>query len=200
MALLIMRKCGIIHCDIKPDNILVNEKRNILKLCDFGTALSTSEKNITQYLASRFYRAPEIIMGLEFSHGIDMWALGCTIYELYTADILFKGRNNNEMLKLMMDLKGRIPKKMLTNGMFSSLHFDKDGTFIYKTFDKIDIVERIQYSNSHSKIKEKIPIVEAAQDIKKAEYLVDFIDKCLILNPDKRVKIEDALNHPFLKK
>lgn len=59
---------------------------------------------------------------------MDMWSIAATIYELFTADILFKGRTNNEMLKLMMDLKGPFPKKMLRKGMFSSQHFS--GAFL----------------------------------------------------------------------
>lgn len=54
---------------------------------------------------------------------MDMWSIACTIYELFTADILFKGRNNNEMLKLIMDLKGAMPKRMIKKGVFSSQHF-----------------------------------------------------------------------------
>jgi serine/threonine-protein kinase PRP4 len=54
---------------------------------------------------------------------MDMWSIACTIYELFTADILFKGRTNNEMLKLIMDLKGPLPKKMIKRGRFSDHHF-----------------------------------------------------------------------------
>lgn len=54
---------------------------------------------------------------------MDMWAIACTVYELFTADILFKGRDNNDMLRRIMDLKGPFPKKMLKKGMFSSEHF-----------------------------------------------------------------------------
>ena len=59
-ALRLLRKCQILHADIKPDNILVNESKSVLKLCDFGSASEASENDITEYLVSRFYRAPEI--------------------------------------------------------------------------------------------------------------------------------------------
>lgn len=59
---------------------------------------------------------------------MDMWSIACTIYELFTADILFKGRNNNEMLKLIMHLKGPLPKKMIRKGMFANQHFS--GVFL----------------------------------------------------------------------
>ena len=55
---------------------------------------------------------------------MDMWSIGCVIYELYTGKILFPGRSNNEMLKLMMDVQGPFPKKMLRKGAFADRHFD----------------------------------------------------------------------------
>lgn len=60
LALRLLKKCGIIHADIKPDNMLVNERKNVIKLCDFGSAFPAEENAITPYLQSRFYRAPEI--------------------------------------------------------------------------------------------------------------------------------------------
>ena len=60
-----LRKCNILHADIKPDNILVNESKSVLKLCDFGSASHIADNEITPYLVSRFYRAPEIILGLK---------------------------------------------------------------------------------------------------------------------------------------
>lgn len=59
-ALKLLKKIGIYHMDVKPDNILVNENKLQLKLCDFGSSCYANEAEITPYLASRFYRAPEI--------------------------------------------------------------------------------------------------------------------------------------------
>jgi serine/threonine-protein kinase PRP4 len=66
LALNLLNKLNIIHADIKPDNILVNESKSLLKVCDLGSAADTSEAEITPYLVSRFYRAPEISK-LQFS-------------------------------------------------------------------------------------------------------------------------------------
>lgn len=81
LALKLLKKCGILHADIKPDNILVNDSNLVLKLCDFGSASLITDNEITPYLVSRFYRSPEIILGLSYDYGIDMWSAGCTIYE-----------------------------------------------------------------------------------------------------------------------
>ena len=64
LALKLLRKCNILHADIKPDNVLVNESKIILKLSDFGSACSVQENEPTPYLVSRFYRAPEISKSL----------------------------------------------------------------------------------------------------------------------------------------
>uniref|UniRef100_A0A7M4DX82 Serine/threonine-protein kinase PRP4 homolog n=1 Tax=Crocodylus porosus TaxID=8502 RepID=A0A7M4DX82_CROPO len=113
LALKLLKRCNILHADIKPDNILVNESKTILKLCDFGSASHVADNDITPYLVSRFYRAPEIIIGKIYDYGIDMWSVGCTLYELYTGKILFPGKTNNHMLKLAMDLKGKMPNKQV---------------------------------------------------------------------------------------
>ena len=70
---------------------------------------------------------------------MDMWAVGCTIYELYSGQILLPGRSNNEMLRLMMDLKGPFPKKMLKKGQFSGNHFEADTnmSFAMQEADKV---------------------------------------------------------------
>lgn len=60
LSLSLLKRCNLLHADIKPDNILVTESKNVLKLCDLGSASDVSDNEITPYLVSRFYRAPEI--------------------------------------------------------------------------------------------------------------------------------------------
>lgn len=142
VALAHMRKCSIIHADLKPDNILVNEQRNILKICDLGTAIdrsdaATAHNQITPYLVSRFYRAPEIILGMPYDYGVDMWSIGCTLYELYTGKILFTGDSNNQMLKAIMEIRGRFTPKLFRRGQLSGAHFDEQGHFVSVERDKV---------------------------------------------------------------
>jgi len=113
-ALKHMKACGIIHGDIKPDNIVINSQLSNIKLCDFGSACYADENEITPYLVSRFYRAPEIMLGLPYDSAIDMWSVGCCLFEMYTGKIIFQGKNNNDMLRQFMELKGKIPKKIIT--------------------------------------------------------------------------------------
>jgi serine/threonine-protein kinase PRP4 len=82
LALKLLKKCNILHADIKPDNILVNESKSVLKLCDFGSASDAKDAEITPYLVSRFYRAPEIILGCNYDYGIDLWSVAVSMYEV----------------------------------------------------------------------------------------------------------------------
>lgn len=74
---------------MKPDNVLINEKFAVLKICDLGSAFDISENEVTSYLVSRFYRAPEIILGCRYDPAIDVWSAACTIFEIATGDVLF---------------------------------------------------------------------------------------------------------------
>ncbi|KAL8716255.1 MAG: hypothetical protein Q9220_000160, partial [cf. Caloplaca sp. 1 TL-2023] len=124
LGLSLLRKCNILHADLKPDNVLVNDSRNILKICDLGSASDASENEITPYLVSRFYRAPEIILGMPYDYGIDVWSIGCTLFELYTGKILFTGRSNNQMLRAIMECRGKFSHKILRKAEFGRQHFD----------------------------------------------------------------------------
>ncbi len=96
----------------------------MLKICDLGSASDASENDITQYLVSRFYRAPEIILGIPYDFAIDVWSVGCTLFELYTGKILFTGRSNNQMLRAIMECRGKFSHKILRKAQFAGLHFD----------------------------------------------------------------------------
>ncbi|KAF4447999.1 CMGC/DYRK/PRP4 protein kinase [Fusarium austroafricanum] len=142
VALAHMRKCSIVHADLKPDNILVNESRNVLKICDLGTAIdktdaATAHMDVTPYLVSRFYRAPEIILGIPYDYAVDMWSIGCTLYEMYTGKILFVGDSNNQMLKAIMEIRGRLTPKLFKRGQLSVNHFDDKGQFVSIERDKV---------------------------------------------------------------
>merc|ERR1712072_338601 len=81
--------CDIIHADLKPDNILISEDTTHVKICDFGSAVKVSEIETTSYLVSRFYRAPEIMLGAKYGPPIDTWALGASLFEIFTGKIMF---------------------------------------------------------------------------------------------------------------
>lgn len=95
------------------------------------TSSCSGDNELTPYLVSRFYRAPEVILGLPYDHPMDMWAVACVLFELFTGQILFPGRNNNDMLGLFMDVKGPFPKKMLRKAAFRDQHFEGEPNFAF---------------------------------------------------------------------
>ncbi|CAG8539108.1 24574_t:CDS:10 [Dentiscutata erythropus] len=204
LSLSLLAKCNILHADIKPDNILVSESKNTLKMCDLGSASDASENDITPYLVSRFYRAPEIIIGLPYDCALDMWSVGCTLYELYTGKILFPGRSNNQMLKLMMELKGKFPNKSLRKGQFTKQHFDDDYNFLYRETDRIsnkEVVKTIVITKPTRDLKTRLLSKTSHmtdEELRLLTAFVDLLDKCLNLNPEKRLTVKEALMHPFV--
>ncbi|KAL5021178.1 hypothetical protein ScPMuIL_000333 [Solemya velum] len=204
MALKLLKRCSILHADIKPDNILINESKIVLKLCDFGSASHVSENDITPYLVSRFYRAPEIIIGMGYDHSIDMWSVGCTIYELYAGKIMCSGSSNNEMLKFMMDLKGKFPNKMIRKGFFKDQHFDSSYNFLYQEVDKVTHREKVTVHSTISASRDLQSELIGYQRLPEDQYrkvtqLKDLLEKVLMLDPSKRISINQALAHPFIQ-
>jgi len=204
LALKVMKKANIVHADIKPDNILVNESKLLLKLCDFGSASHVAEGEITPYLVSRFYRAPEIILGMKYDFGIDLWSSGTTFYELYTGKIMFAGQTNNHMLKMFMDLKGKIPNKIIRKGQFKDIHFDSNCCFLYHDIDRVTQREKVVQMPVVNKVRNldheltggaKLP----EEQLKKVLQLRDFLDKICVLDPAKRITLNQCLTHPFIQ-
>ncbi|KAK6347172.1 U4/U6 small nuclear ribonucleoprotein prp4 [Orbilia brochopaga] len=204
LGLTLLKKCNILHADIKPDNILVNDSRNILKICDLGSASDASENEITPYLVSRFYRAPEVILGMPYDFAMDMWSVGCTLYELYTGKILFTGRTNNAMLKSMMECRGKFSQKMLKKGQFTPMHFDEMLNFRSIEKDKLtnkDVVRVINFTKPTRELKPRLLASTSGMkdaEIKELNLFIDLLDRCLQLNPEKRITPLDALKHPFI--
>uniref|UniRef100_A0A0E0JCW7 Serine/threonine-protein kinase PRP4 homolog n=1 Tax=Oryza nivara TaxID=4536 RepID=A0A0E0JCW7_ORYNI len=199
IALKHLKNCKVLHCDIKPDNMLVNEAKNVLKLCDFGNAMLAGMNEVTPYLVSRFYRAPEIILGLPYDHPLDMWSVGCCLYELYTGKVLFPGPSNNDMLRLHMELKGPFPKKMLRKGAFTMQHFDQDLNFHATEEDPVTkkAVTRMILNIKPKDIGSLISNFPG-EDPKMLSNFKDLLDKIFVLDPEKRITISQALSHPFI--
>ena len=103
----------IIHCDLKPENILLRHpKKSGIKVIDFGSSCR-SNKRMYSYIQSRFYRSPEVMLGLPYSTAIDMWSLGCILAEMHTGEPLFSGSDQFDQMQKIVKLLGMVPDKML---------------------------------------------------------------------------------------
>ena len=206
IALRHFHDCGVVHADIKPDNILVNQSNNRVKVCDFGSALFDGNNEITPYLQSRFYRAPEVILGLKYSFPLDMWSVGCCLYELYTGAMAFPGRSNNHMMRLFIEMKGPLPRKLLRKAAFREHHYDADWNFSAAEQDPVtkreirrtirdarplrDLAARV---NAHARNDDSL----TGEERKLVAQFVDLLDKMFAYDPEKRIAPAAALAHPF---
>ena len=119
-----LRSHKIIHCDLKPENILLKQaNKSGIKVIDFGSSCFEAEKIYT-YIQSRFYRAPEIILGIPYTTCIDMWSFGCILAELTTGFPLFPGESEAEQLLCIMEVKGVPPQDILMVSTRRHLFFE----------------------------------------------------------------------------
>eukprot|EP00928_Gymnodinium_smaydae_P009456 TRINITY_DN13545_c0_g1_i1.p1 TRINITY_DN13545_c0_g1~~TRINITY_DN13545_c0_g1_i1.p1 ORF type:complete len:553 (+),score=136.77 TRINITY_DN13545_c0_g1_i1:158-1660(+) len=123
---------GLVHCDVKPDNLLLRHDEKAVKLCDFGAARMTTAPDLqaVDELQPMFYRAPEVFLGAPRGRKIDIWSAGCTIYEMVVGRILFKScLTPREVLENMMRLRGRVPASVIEQGRLAPHFFVKDRGF-----------------------------------------------------------------------
>jgi cyclin-dependent kinase-like len=101
---------NIIHRDIKPENLLIKPKTNELKICDFGFArhLKNTGAALTDYVATRWYRSPELLLSPVYGKEVDMWAIGCIMGELINGDALFPGESEIDQLFCIQKVLGKL--------------------------------------------------------------------------------------------
>jgi len=177
-------KLSIIHCDLKPENILLESaEKSLVKVIDFGSACFSHERIYT-YIQSRFYRAPEIILGIPYTTSIDMWSFGCVLVELFTGKPVFPGESEHEQLLIIMEYLGYPPAYLMPQASRSHLFFKGDSTL--KTYTV--------------KGKKRFPGTKNLRDFIKCsnEAYIDLIVRCFDWDPQKRIKPNEALNHPFI--
>uniref|UniRef100_A0A915CQV6 non-specific serine/threonine protein kinase n=1 Tax=Ditylenchus dipsaci TaxID=166011 RepID=A0A915CQV6_9BILA len=119
-ALLKLKQLELIHADLKPENIMLVDPMNQpfrVKVIDFGSASHRSKAVTNTYLQSRYYRAPEIILGLPFKESIDMWSLGCVIAELFLGWPLYPGSSEYDQIRFIVQTQGLPPQQMLTEAV-----------------------------------------------------------------------------------
>jgi serine/threonine protein kinase len=184
-SLCFLRHHRIIHCDLKPENILLREpNKSGVKVIDFGSSCFDTEKIYT-YIQSRFYRAPEIILGIEYTVAIDMWSLGCIAAELYSGYPLFPGESEAEQLLCIMEVKGLPPAELLERATRKKMFFEGDSPKIVP----------------NSRGKKRMPGTRKLEEKVRSsdENFLEFIERCLEWRPEKRITPEEAFRHEFIQ-
>ena len=147
-ALTLLNKARIIHCDLKPENILLkNLESPIIKIIDFGSACD-ERQTVYTYIQSRFYRSPEVLLGLPYSAAIDMWSLGCIVVELFLGLPLFPGSSEYNQVSRITEMLGQAPTWMLEVGKQSGEFFQKDHDEFGRRCYRLKSMD--QYSREHN--------------------------------------------------
>jgi dual specificity tyrosine-phosphorylation-regulated kinase 2/3/4 len=184
-SLNLLKQHKVIHCDLKPENILLRHPMHSeIKVIDFGSSCFEKEKVYT-YIQSRFYRSPEVILGMNYGLPIDMWSLGCILAELYTGVPIFPGENEQEQLACIMEVFGPPEKHLIEKSTRKKLFFDSMGK------------PRLTVS---SKGRRRRPSSKTLQQVLKCddEAFLDFLARCLRWDPERRIKPDEAVHHEFI--
>ena len=173
-ALNYLNSIGICHRDIKPQNILINEKDKLIKICDFGSAkkLRKGESNVS-YICSRYYRAPELIFNAsEYTNGIDMWSVCCVLCEMILGKPFFPGENSTDQLVEIIKILGTPNKEQIfhMNPQYKEHKFPNIQPYPWEKVFKYKVVNK---------------------------EFIDLISKLILYEPNKRLKPMKALCHPF---
>lgn len=175
----------IIHCDLKPENVLLKQRGcSSIKVIDFGSSCYSHQRVYT-YLQSRFYRSPEVILGLPYGTPIDMWSLGCILAELYTGCPLFPGEDEIEQLACIMEVLGLPPEHIIDHATRRRLFFDPKGSPRCVTNSK----GKKRWAGSRN-----LAIALRCTDT----LFVDFVRRCLEWDPKKRMTPDEAMRHEWL--
>jgi len=114
VALDLVHSLHMIHCDLKPENVLVKSiSKCEIKIIDFGSSCFIQD-HLSSYIQSRSYRAPEVILGCNYDYKIDIWSLGCIIAEIWTGYVLFQNETIQGLLARIVAIMGPIPQRVLT--------------------------------------------------------------------------------------
>ncbi|KAM8877980.1 homeodomain-interacting protein kinase 3 isoform 1-T2 [Synchiropus picturatus] len=217
-ALKKLKSMGLIHADLKPENImLVDPVRQPyrVKVIDFGSASHVSKAVCSTYLQSRYYRAPEIILGLPFCEAIDMWSLGCVIAELFLGWPLYPGALEYDQIRYISQTQGLPADHLLNSGTKTTRFFCRESDSPYAAWRLKSTDEHETETGMKSKEARKY-IFSCLDDIvhvnlvmnleggdllaEKADRLefVGLLKKMLLIDAEERIAPGEALNHPFV--
>ncbi|KRZ70574.1 putative serine/threonine-protein kinase C05D10.2 [Trichinella papuae] len=188
-AVLYLHSANVIHRDLKPSNVLLDVNCTV-KLADFGLARSLQQINtpsandldgsafpeLTEYVATRWYRAPEILLSSKYyTKGVDMWSLGCILGEMLNGKPLFPGTSTINQIEKIIEVISSP----------SASDIESIGS---------------KYAAAVLKTMVNLPTKTIESTITKAPcFALDLIKRLLVFNPNKRLSIEESLRHPYVR-
>ncbi|TFY67912.1 hypothetical protein EVJ58_g1337 [Rhodofomes roseus] len=221
-AMTILKEARLIHCDLKPENILLKSLQSPqIKVIDFGSACH-ERQTVYTYIQSRFYRSPEVLLGIPYTAAIDMWSLGCIAVELFLGLPLFPGTSEYNQITRIVEMLGNPPQYMMDMGKQTGQFFDSYiDSFGQKQY-KLKSIE--QYSREHNtqeqpgkqyfkanslpEIIQQAPMPsfksgsrqahEVEKEMNNRASFIDFCQGLLNMNSIERWTPQQARMHPFI--
>eukprot|EP01031_Cornospumella_fuschlensis_P034545 gene34545-41826_t len=216
----------IIHCDLKPENILLRHpRRSAIKVIDFGSSCYSSKRTFT-YIQSRFYRSPEVLLSLPYSHKIDVWSLGCVLAEMHIGEPLFGGTTQADQMCRIVDVLGMPPLEMVQNSpeKTRNLFFEKTTPGSESTLpascdlsctlldEKNNVLYVLKRPHRDMPKPRKLQDIlgvytggpagrragEPNHTVERYEEFLDFISHTLIYEPEKRASAAELGVHPYV--
>ena len=201
-----LRENRIIHCDLKPENVLLKQQsRSGIKVIDFGSSCFVDQRKHT-YIQSRFYRSPETILRSNYGMPIDMWSLGCILAELVIGNPLLPGEDEGDQLACMMELLGLPPASLLQKSCPERVRefFSSQNNLPRYCSREVLSNGRIVLLGGRSKRGKKIRGPPGSRTWEKAlggcdeANFIDFVRRCLEWDPKLRMTPNQALRHPWI--
>merc|ERR1719201_2973895 len=180
-ALKYMHSGQLLHRDIKPSNILLNSDCQV-RVCDFGLARSVVQQPdtkanpvLTDYVATRWYRPPEILLGsTSYQMGVDLWSVGCILGELLSGKPIFPGTSTMNQLDRIMQVTG------------------------YPTPEDIESMKSPFAATMLESLPKNRPKPLAEMFPRASSEALDLLRLCFQFNPGRRISAKDALRHPYV--
>ncbi|XP_078658563.1 stress-activated protein kinase JNK-like isoform X5 [Branchiostoma floridae x Branchiostoma belcheri] len=181
-----LHSAGIIHRDLKPSNIVVKSDCT-LKILDFGLARTAGTSfMMTPYVVTRYYRAPEVILGMGYTENVDIWSMGCILGETVKGTVMFPGTDHIDQWNKIIEQLGTPSQDFMKRLQPTVRNYvENRPKYAGYSFEKLfpDVLFPAE-STEHNKLK--------------ASQARDLLSKMLVIDPYKRITVDQALQHPYV--
>nr|AHY88473.1 JNK [Terebratalia transversa] len=181
-----LHSAGIIHRDLKPSNIVVKSDCT-LKILDFGLARTAGTSfMMTPYVVTRYYRAPEVILGMGYKENVDIWSVGCIMGEMIRGNVLFPGSDHIDQWNKIIEQLGT-PSQDFMKRLQPTVRNYVENRPKYPGYVMDKLFPDVLFPTNST--EHRGLTASSARDL---------LSKMLVVDPDKRISVDDALLHPYI--